>query len=93
MARTPSRDPMALSPSPTVAGQRADHGWHVWVMAPDACDLRLTAAQARRIAVELNDMCDVIEGTHPALVEEGGSASLRSATAGTPPQGQWGYSE
>lgn len=69
MDRTPSRDPMALSPSPYVAGQRADHGWHVRVVAPNICELRLSAAQARRLARELLDMCDVIDGAHPALSE------------------------
>ena len=56
----------ATSLSPTVAGRRAGEGWQVWVAGPDA-NLTLSVAQARRLAAELVDMCDVIDGVHPSL--------------------------
>lgn len=76
---------------PLVAGRHEADGWKVRMAVVPGVVVTLEPGQARELARELVQMADVIEGEHAAF--EDGSASLRSATAGAPPQGGWGYSE
>jgi hypothetical protein len=59
-------DPMRGWALPAVAGRHESDGWKVWLSALGFA-VSLPPQRARQLAQDILDMCDVIEGRHPAL--------------------------
>lgn len=55
-----------LAAQPIVAGRREGERWFVWICA-GGLSVAIDPKRARMLARDIVDLCDVIDGAHPAL--------------------------
>lgn len=58
--------PPRLAALPAVAGRHEHDGWRVWISAGGVA-ASLDVTRARMLAADILDICQVVDGTSPAL--------------------------
>lgn len=57
-----------LAALPVVAGRRDGDSWHVWICA-GGLSAAIDPKRARMLARDIVELCDVIDGAHPAVTQ------------------------